>query len=433
MAYEMTAHEQKIWAQISQEMRQLLGENQYLMWMTPLTAHFEGKTLNLVAANAFVADHVRQHHSALIEEKLLKYGQGGFTQVRIDVPKKMPLKQKSKAPVIEHGHTFDTFVVGKCNQFAFKSCVELSRRQKQEVNFLFIYGSSGLGKTHLIQAAANKFAKAGGKFSYFSSESFVTQVVEALRQNRMESFKRSVQSSELLIVDDVHVLAGKPKTAIELLTLFESFLDDKRIILAADRHPAHLAEFDERAKSRFSSGLSLAIEMPALDTRVQILQAKANARGIILPKECALFIAQNITSDVRRLEGALNKALAMANLLGEGITLDLLRHALKDVLVVQAQHLSIDGIKSMVAKFYDIHPKELDSKKRTRQIARPRQIAMSLCRQLTDASYPDIGAAFGGRDHTTVMYACEQVARLRQEDVLFEDNYQNFLLMLSQH
>jgi len=328
--------------------------------------------------------------------------------------------------------TFETFVTGKSNNLAYKACYELSKRQsKNRHNPLFIYGPSGLGKTHLMHSVAQRYVKNNRSFYYFTSEKFINQLVYSLRNNKIEDFKKKIKKVDLLIVDDIHVLAGKTKSSNEFLTLFADFTSgDKQLILASDRHPSQMTEFDERFRSRFSWGLTVAVEPPEIDTRVQILQRKAASFGMTLPKECALFIAQNVVSNVRRLEGALNQVFANSNLTGAPVTLEMVQYALKDIVAMRVQAVNMDNIRKVVAEYYDISVKDLMGRKRTRSIARPRQIAMALSRELTGDSYPDIGQSFGGRDHTTVMHGCEKVAQLRAEDPTVDKDYKALAMML---
>ncbi len=226
-------------------------------------------------------------------------------------------------------------------------------------------------------------------------------------------------------------MAGKTKSSNEFLTLFADFTSgDKQLILASDRHPSQMTEFDERFRSRFSWGLTVAVDPPEIDTRVQILQKKAASYGMVLPKECALFIAQNVVSNVRRLEGALNQVFANANLTGAQITLEMVQYALKDIVAMRVQAVNMDNIRKIVAEYYDVTVKDIMGRKRTRSIARPRQIAMALSRELTGDSFPEIGQSFGGRDHTTVMHACDKVNELRAADPAFDKDYKTLALML---
>jgi chromosomal replication initiator protein len=282
-----------------------------------------------------------------------------------------------------------------------------------------------------MQAVAHEIVKQGKSFYYFTSDKFITHLISALQQRKIDEFKDKIKKADLLIIDDVHVIAGKPKSSEEFLVLFNDFISkNKQVILASDRHPSALTEFDERTKSRFSWGLSVALEPPELETRIQILQKKAKAQDVLLPKESAIFMAQHIVANVRELEGALNKVLATARLLNQPIHLELVQMALKDVVAIRVQAVSMDNIRKVVAEFYDVSVKDLMGKKRLRHIARPRQVAMALARELTNNSFTEIGQSFGGRDHTTVMHACEKVQELCASDAMFDKDFRSLKMML---
>ncbi|WP_019672123.1 chromosomal replication initiator protein DnaA [Psychrobacter lutiphocae] len=455
-----------LWDRCLDDLRYQLKENEFTMWLRPLSANEYGDTLELLAPNQYFVSHVQQHHFTEIEKLAKHHSQGSIKQVVIQVessvqskpthgvssvvdsmqisstssPASATLKKQADTPIssdkalsyINPLYTFETFVTGKSNMLAYKACLELGKKQSQNRhNPLFLYGASGLGKTHLMHSVAHRYLKIGKTFYYFSSEKFINQLVYALRNQKIEQFKKKIKRVDLLIIDDVHVLAGKNKSSSEFLSLFADFMvEGKQVILASDRHPSQMTEFDERFRSRFSSGLAVSIDPPEMETRMQILQKKAHLSGVELPKECALFIAQNVVSNVRRLEGALNQVLATANLTGNPIDLDMVQYALKDVIAIRSQAVSMDNIRKVVAEYYDVSVKDLMSKKRTRSIARPRQIAMALARELTKDSFPDIGQSFGGRDHTTVMHACDKVAELRREDPVLDKEYKALAMTL---
>lgn len=458
-----------LWDRCLNDLRYQLKENEFTMWLRPLSAKVVGDKLELLAPNQYFVSHVEEHHFDAIEKLAKQHSNGEINQVVIQVESAQPSfheamsrqstangSPKSSATTTQkvdaHGNladasqmasdkslsyinpffTFETFVSGKSNMLAYKACQELGKKQSQnQHNPLFLYGASGLGKTHLMHSVAHKYLKIGKTFYYFSSEKFINQLVHALRNQKIEQFKRKIKRVDLLIIDDVHVLAGKSKSSSEFLSLFADFMvEGKQVILASDRHPSQMTEFDERFRSRFSSGLAVSIEPPEMETRMQILQKKASLSGIELPKECALFIAQNVVSNVRRLEGALNQVMANANLTGNPIDLDMVQYALKDIIAIRSQAVSMDNIRKVVAEYYDVSVKDLMSKKRTRSIARPRQIAMALARELTKDSFPDIGQSFGGRDHTTVMHACEKVSQLRSEDPVLDKEYKALSMTL---
>ena len=475
-----------LWDKCLDDLRYHVKDNVFTMWLRPLSVHNEAQTLVIRAPNDYFVTYIKKNHLAAIEQLVIKHSQNSIENivVRVDnnhsaiqdgddrtdndpivstslfasdelspplVDTNNKLKDlntnhrinASQASLIESvdikslsylnpDFTFETFVTGKSNNLAYKACYELTKpNSKNRHNPLFIYGSSGLGKTHLMHSVAQRYLKNNRSFYYFTSEKFINQLVYSLRNNKIEDFKKKIKKVDLLIVDDIHVLAGKTKSSNEFLTLFADFTSgDKQLILASDRHPSQMTEFDERFRSRFSWGLTVAVEPPEIDTRVQILQKKADSYGMLLPKECALFIAQNVVSNVRRLEGALNQVFANANLTGAPITLEMVQYALKDIVAMRVQAVNMDNIRKVVAEYYDITVKDIMGRKRTRTIARPRQIAMALSRELTGDSYPDIGQSFGGRDHTTVMHGCDKVAELRAADPAFDKDYKALAMML---
>lgn len=480
-----------IWDKCLDDLRYHVKDNVFTMWLRPLSAHQEAQTLVIRAPNDYFVSYIKKNHLHDIEQLVSKHSQGSIDEVVVRVdnashsdtvdyqtadsesttsdslfgngntsppPTSEIIKNNSENHTDNYGRissmdqhaafieaadakslsylnpdfTFETFVTGKSNNLAYKACYELSKRQsKNRHNPLFIYGPSGLGKTHLMHSVAHRYLKNNRSFYYFTSEKFINQLVYSLRNNKIEDFKKKIKKVDLLIVDDIHVLAGKTKSSNEFLTLFADFTSgDKQLILASDRHPSQMTEFDERFRSRFSWGLTVAVDPPEIDTRVQILQKKAAWYGMTLPKDCALFIAQNVVSNVRRLEGALNQVYANANLTGAPITLEMVQYALKDIVAMRVQAVNMDNIRKVVAEYYDVTVKDLMGRKRTRSIARPRQIAMALSRELTGDSYPDIGQSFGGRDHTTVMHGCDKVAQLRAADPAFDKDYKSLAMML---
>ncbi|WP_367111128.1 chromosomal replication initiator protein DnaA [uncultured Psychrobacter sp.] len=484
-----------VWDRCLNDLRYHVKDNVFTMWLRPLSAHQEAQTLIILAPNDYFVTYIRKNHLADIHQLVTKHSQGSIEEVVVRVdnanrsttstsdsgyqesgslfvenelvenkpspPLTNPVNDRAQNRVQDDNNkadihtdrqhtalidstetkslsylnpdfTFETFVTGKSNNLAYKACYELGKRQsKNRHNPLFIYGHSGLGKTHLMHSVAHRYLRNNQSFYYFTSEKFINQLVYSLRNNKIEDFKKKIKKVDLLIVDDIHVLAGKTKSSNEFLTLFADFTSgDKQLILASDRHPSQMTEFDERFRSRFSWGLTVAIDPPEIDTRVQILQKKAAWYGMTLPKECALFIAQNVVSNVRRLEGALNQVFANANLTGAPITLEMVQYALKDIVAMRVQAVNMDNIRKVVAEYYDVTVKDIMGRKRTRSIARPRQIAMALARELTGDSFPEIGQSFGGRDHTTVMHACDKVAQLRAADPAFDKDYKTLSLML---
>ena len=301
-------------------------------------------------------------------------------------------------------------------------------------NPLFLYGGVGLGKTHLMHAIGNLICKNNkkAKVVYLHSERFVADMVRALQSNSINAFKEYYRSVDALLIDDIQFFAGKERSQEEFFHTFNALLEGQRqIILTSDRYPKEINGIEERLKSRFGSGLTVAVQPPELETRVAILINKAEQNGIELPHEVAFFIAKRIRSNVRELEGALKRVIANAHFTGSAITLDFVQEALRDLLAVQEKLVSIDNIMRTVAEYYKIKVAELLSKRRSRSVARPRQVAMALCKELTNHSLPEIGDAFGGRDHTTVLHACKQIKQLRASTADIAEDFSNLLRILS--
>ena len=356
-------------------------------------------------------------------------------------PSLKPRKEKDETPAKNHRRrllnplfTFSLFVEGRSNQMAAETCRKvLTQLGASQHNPLFLYGPTGLGKTHLMQAVGNALlqAKPNARVMYMTAESFVQDFVSSLQQGKVEEFKKNCRSLDLLLVDDIHLLAGKEASLVEFFYTFNALLDEsKQIILTSDRYPKELTELDARLVSRFSWGLSVGVEPPDIETRIEILLKKAENIGVDLPRNCALFVAQQVVANVRELEGALNKVVAISRFKGTDIDLDVVRESLKDVLAIRARTISTENIQRVVSEYFRIPLKEIVGPKRTRIYARPRQLAMGLARELTGDSFPEIGMAFGGRDHSTVMHACEKVLSLREQDPIFNEDYRNLQRLL---
>lgn len=432
------------WQECLKELSFEVSEADFLRWLSPIQASVDGDVLVLSAINQYFITHIKDNYIDKIELLVKKHAPAGIEGVRLETPKVIDVKPKSEKTVtkkaktntqieeseqLEDNYTFDAFVKGKSNAFAYNACYDLGKKGGDSAYpLVFLYGSSGLGKTHLMHAVAHRYQKAGSRFCYMTKDHFFRITKDAFRDRKVDQLVRKICKADLLIIDDIHLINGKsaPHISDLLLTIFSDFSKNKknRIILASDRQPAQLNNFDERFKSRFSSGLNVLIEPPDIDMRVQILEKKASVLGMDLPKECALFIAQNVAPDVRRLEGALNQVHANFVMSGEPVTLSLVRHAIKDHIEARARAVNADNIRDLVAQYYGISAKDLMSKKRARNIARPRQMAMALIRELTQDSFPEIGQFFGGRDHTTVMHACKAIEELRATDVKVDKAYQ---------
>ena len=440
-----------LWLKCVDELKYQVPDNIFTMWIRPLSASMHDNTMVVNVPNQYFASYVEKNHLSQIQTILQQLEPTLPIQVQIQIDKgnaitdaistqelgeqKVMLvktEQQRSFQYIDPHFTFDQFVTAKSNQIAYSICRETANNLGQSKNNpLFIYGATGLGKTHLMQAIAHEILKQGKSFYYFTSDKFVNQLVHSLRTQKIDEFKDKIKKADLLIIDDIHVIAGKQKSSEQFLLLLNDFMSkNKQVILASDKHPSALTDFDERLKSRLAWGVAVALEPPELETRIQILQKKSKAQEVNLPKECAIFIAQHIIANVRELEGALNKVLAISRLLNQPIHLELVQMALKDLIAIRVQAVSMDNIRKVVAEFYDISVKDLMGKKRLRHIARPRQVAMSLARELTNNSFTEIGQSFGGRDHTTVMHACEKVQELCVSDLMFDKDYRSLKLML---
>ena len=440
-----------LWLKCVDELKYQVPDNIFTMWIRPLSASMHDNTMVVNVPNQYFASYVEKNHLSQIQTILYQLEPTLPIHVQIQIDKgnaitdavstqelgeqKVTLvknEQQRSFQYIDPHFTFDQFVTAKSNQIAYSICRETANNLGQSKNNpLFIYGATGLGKTHLMQAIAHEILKQGKSFYYFTYDKFVNQMVNSLRKQKIDEFKDKIKKADLLIIDDIHVIAGKQKSSEQFLLLLNDFMSkNKQVILASDKHPSALTDFDERLKSRLAWGVAVALEPPELETRIQILQKKSKAQEVILPKECAIFIAQHIIANVRELEGALNKVLAISRLLNQPIHLELVQMALKDLIAIRVQAVSMDNIRKVVAEFYDISVKDLMGKKRLRHIARPRQVAMSLARELTNNSFTEIGQSFGGRDHTTVMHACEKVQQLCGSDLMFDKDYRSLKLML---
>ena len=440
-----------LWLKCVDELKYQVPDNIFTMWIRPLSASMHDNTMVVNVPNQYFASYVEKNHLNQIQTILHQLEPTLPIHVQIQIDKgnaitdavgtqefgeqKVTLvknEQQRSFQYIDPHFTFDQFVTAKSNQIAYSICRETANNLGQSKNNpLFIYGATGLGKTHLMHAIAHEILKQGKSFYYFTSDKFVNQMENSLRKQKIDEFKDKIKKADLLIIDDIHVIAGKQKSSEQFLLLLNDFMSkNKQVILASDKHPSALTDFDERLKSRLAWGVAVALEPPELETRIQILQKKSKAQEVILPKECAIFIAQHIIANVRELEGALNKVLAISRLLNQPIHLELVQMALKDLIAIRVQAVSMDNIRKVVAEFYDISVKDLMGKKRLRHIARPRQVAMSLARELTNNSFTEIGQSFGGRDHTTVMHACEKVQELCGSDLMFDKDYRSLKLML---
>ena len=429
-------------------------------WLRPLQAETNTPVLTLFAPNRFVVDWVKKHFYSRIVELIDQLSDETINKVLIEVGNKTvaaePLTttekmrestshatparvgQKNvdshKKSNVNEKFTFSSFVEGNSNQLARAASLQVAESPGNAYNPLFIYGGVGLGKTHLMHAIGNTILKNNpeAKVLYLHSERFVADMVKALQTNSINEFKRFYRSLNALLIDDIQFFAGKDRSQEEFFHTFNALLEgQQQIILTSDRYPKEIDGVEERLKSRFGWGLTVAVEPPELETRVAILISKAELSNIELPYEVAFFIAKRIRSNVRELEGALRRVIANAHFTGKPITIEFVTDALRDLLALQDKLVTIENIQKTVAEYYKVKVAELLSKRRSRSIARPRQMAMALAKELTNHSLPEIGDHFGGRDHTTVIHACRKVKELLLETSDFSEDHKNLMRILS--
>ena len=437
-----------LWNQCLQRLESILSQNQFNTWIRPLHAEYDGDTLRLLAPNAFVQDQVKDQFLNEISQSLSQIANGTAPNLTIEVGSREPANtppspaqagsRPGKAVLhtsnLNKDFTFDTFVEGKSNPLARAASRQVAENPGNAYNPLFIYGGVGLGKTHLMHAVGNMMIEKNpqAKVVYLHSERFVADMVKALQHNSINDFKRFYRSVDALLIDDIQFFAGKERSQEEFFHTFNALLEgQQQVILTCDRYPKEVNGLEERLKSRFGWGLTVSIEPPELETRVAILKGKASQAGINLPDDVAFFMAKRIRSNIRELEGALRRVIANAHFTGSDITLDFAREALRDLITLQDRLVTIENIQKTVAEYYKIRVHDLLSARRSRSITRPRQIAMALAKELTSHSLPEIGDAFGGRDHTTVLHANRKVAELRSTDLRIDEDYTNLLRKLT--
>ena len=425
---------QNLWDACLRRLEQELPAQQFNTWIRPLApeAGANSDTLVLTAPNRFVLELVRQRFAARIE-RLAAEASGRDCGVRLvlargsDAPARIPAVPRPAADAasplerarLNRAFTFDSFVTGKANQLARAAAVQVAENPGISYNPLFIYGGVGLGKTHLLQAIGNHVAdqRPQARIRYSHAEQYVTDVVRAYQQKSFDEFKRYYHSLDLLLIDDIQFFSNKGRTQEEFFYAFNALVEaHKQIVITCDSYPKEIAGMEERLISRFGWGLTVAIEPPELEMRVAIVLKKAEMEAIDVSEDIAFFIAKHIRSNVRELEGALKKVLAFARFTGRDLSLELAKEALRDILNVASRQVSVEGIQKTVAEYFKIKVSDMHSKRRSRNIARPRQVAMALAKDLTQMSLPEIGEAFGNRDHTTVLHACRTIASLRKQD-----------------
>ncbi|HEX9140026.1 MAG TPA: chromosomal replication initiator protein DnaA [Steroidobacteraceae bacterium] len=438
--------EASLWSRCLSALEGELPEQQFNTWVRPLQAVESGDGLRLLAPNRFAVDWVRTHLLGRIEEFLLADDSATPRSVVLEVGSKTPeavapaaggaepAPQAALGVRLNRDFTFASFIEGKSNQFAKAAAMQVAENPGLAYNPLFIYGGVGLGKTHLMHAIGHVIRERNpqARVAYVHSERFVGEMVRALQHNTINEFKNTYRSLHALLIDDIQFFAGKERSQEEFFHTFNALIEGQhQVILTCDRYPKEVDGLEERLKSRFGWGLTAAIEPPELETCVAILIGKALANGVELPEEVAFFIAKRIRSNVRELEGALRRVTANARFTGQPITLEFTKEALKDLLTLQARLVTVENIQKTVADYYKLRVADLLSKRRSRSVARPRQIAMALAKELTNHSLPEIGDAFGGRDHTTVIHACRRIRELREGEQRVQEDYTNLLRTLA--
>jgi chromosomal replication initiator protein len=476
----------ELWQQCVELLRDELPAQQFNTWIRPLQVESAGDELRVYAPNRFVLDWVNEKYMVRLLELLAERANGLAPALSLLIGSKRnaaprmaaPIPSPSAAPAsaspavltdesltrdplvsaapataarptertvqvegalkhtsyLNRTFTFENFVEGKSNQMARAAAWQVADNLKHGYNPLFLYGGVGLGKTHLMHAVGNHLLKKNpnAKVVYLHSERFVADMVKALQLNAINEFKRFYRSVDALLIDDIQFFAKKERSQEEFFHTFNALLEGgQQVILTSDRYPKEIEGLEERLKSRFGWGLTVAVEPPELETRVAILMKKAEQTKVDLPHDAAFFIAQRIRSNVRELEGALKRVIAHSHFTNQPITIELIRESLKDLLALQDKLVSVDNIQRTVAEYYKIKIADLLSKRRSRSVARPRQVAMALSKELTNHSLPEIGDAFGGRDHTTVLHACRKIAELREADADIREDYKNLLRTLT--
>ncbi|MEO8626941.1 MAG: chromosomal replication initiator protein DnaA [Betaproteobacteria bacterium] len=439
-----------LWTHCLRHFEKELPPQQFRTWIQPLQAISHGTVLTITAPNRFVLQWVKDRFLQVIEQiareatpdnvaVVLQLAHPSAAPVLVaSTPRSAPVTpdrrlQNREQTKLNPTFTFDSFVTGKANQLARAAALQVAEHPGTAYNPLFIYGGVGLGKTHLIQAIGNLVHEQNPQpnVRYIHAEQYVSDVVRAYQHKAFDGFKKYYHSLDLLLIDDIQFFSGKNRTQEEFFYAFNALIDShKQVIITCDTYPKEITGMEDRLISRFGWGLTVAIEPPELEMRVAILIKKAQAEGVSVPEDVAFFIAKHIQSNVRELEGALKRVLAYANFAGHALSPELAREALKDVLAIQFRQVSIENIQKTVADYYKLKVSEMYSKKRTRNVARPRQVAMALAKELTQLSLPDIGEAFGGRDHTTVLHACRKVAELKIESPELNRDFEALLQVL---
>ncbi|WP_024852175.1 chromosomal replication initiator protein DnaA [Hydrogenovibrio kuenenii] len=452
-----------LWPQVLKQLQNVLTDQQLYTWINPLQAVEDREVLRLIAPSGFILDWVNKHLLSHIEQAMslvspvntprvaLEAGEYAIESLNIPedtsipqplraaVKPKVETKSKEKsAKTIQHNlnphFTFDSFVEGKANQLAAAAAQQVAENPGGSYNPFFIYGGVGLGKTHLMHSIGNELMRKNpnARVVYLHSERFVADMVNALRHNKIDEFKRFYRSLDALLIDDIQFFANKEQSQEEFFHTFNTLLEgNKQVILTSDRFPKEVDGLEDRLKSRFGWGLTIAVEPPEFEMRVAILMKKASEFGFILPDEVAFFIAKRLRGNVRDLEGALKRVGAFAQFTQQMISVETAKEALKDLLALQQKMVTLTNIQKTIADYYKVRVADLLSKKRSRNIARPRQMAMAISKELTTHSLPEIGDAFGGRDHTTVLHAVRKIKELREADHRIDEDFNSLVRIIT--
>ena len=419
------------WSQVLARIEQVVDRTEYDTWLAPTKfVGQKGDTLDVAVPSQRYVDEIRERFGTQIrgvlneitpERVQIHFVVDGT--VRDDLGMQMaPPREELPSAVFNPRYTFDTFVVGSSNQLAYAASKSIAENPSGSFNPLFIYGGAGLGKTHLIQAIGHQLrgSRRELKVVYMSSEAFMTELIASIRFDKMQSFRDRYRSADALLLDDIQFIAGKERTQEEFFHTFNALYEaQKQIVFTSDRPPKEIPTLEERLRSRFEWGLTADIQPPDLETKVAILRKKAEDRGVIIPQEVALFVAERVRSNIRELEGHLNKIAAFASMIGRPITIDLVKEALKDILSKEDKPINASEILRVVAAHYGLKVSDLKQKSNAKTIAFPRQVAMYLCKELTDLSYPEIGKVFADKHHSTVMYSVQQIKKMLDADAQF--------------
>jgi chromosomal replication initiator protein len=427
------------WNKCTEKLENRLTQEDFNTWIRPLKGSLVKNTLELVAPNDFILNYVEKNLAEEITALVKQQSKKDISLVYKTMTKetfvdKYQGNNKNENSKLVDSYVFDSFVEGKSNHLALAAAKQVASNPKGDYNPLFIYGGVGLGKTHLMHAVGNEILKNNPekRIVYVHSEKFVSDMVKALQLGAMNEFKSFYRNADALLIDDIQFFAGKEQSQEEFFHTFNALLDrNNQMILTCDKYPKEIDGLEERLKSRLGWGLPVVIDPPELETRAAVLLSKASSMGVELPNDCAIYIAQRIRSNIRELEGALKRVAANSRFTNQPIDLSLVKDALKDLFVISAKMVSIENIQKTVSEYYNIKLSDLLSKRRSRSITRPRQLAMALTKELTNHSLPEIGEAFNGRDHTTVLHACKKIAELRKESPSHEEDYRNLTRALT--